>query len=46
MNTLFPLEQNFPNGFNYYPDFLNADEEKKLVGEISKIELHNLNYHG
>ena len=46
MNTLFPLEPNLPAGFNYYPDFLSADEETKLRKEISKLDLHNLNYHG
>jgi alkylated DNA repair dioxygenase AlkB len=46
MNTLFALEQNFPDGFNYYPDFLSAQEETELCSEISKLELHNLNYHG
>ncbi len=46
MNTLFSLEPNFPDGFNYYPDFLTADEEIELYKQISKIELHNLNYHG
>lgn len=46
MNTLFPLEQNFPDGFSYYPDFLNMDEEEKLCKEILQIELRNMDYHG
>src|ERR1044072_9966347 len=46
MHTLFPIEQNFPGGFNYYADFLTAEEEKVLLHEISKIELHNMSYHG
>jgi len=44
MNTLFPLELKLPEGFNYYPDFLSADEETELYKEVSKIELHHLNY--
>ena len=46
MNTLFPLEPTLPEGFSYYPDFLSADEETELCKEISKLDLHNLNYHG
>jgi alkylated DNA repair dioxygenase AlkB len=46
MNTLFPLELKLPEGFNYYPGFLSADEETELYKEILKIELHHLNYHG
>lgn len=46
MNTLFPIEDVYPEGFNYYPDFLSADEEMELFKAITKIELHNLNYHG
>jgi alkylated DNA repair dioxygenase AlkB len=46
MNTLFPLELNLPEGFFYYPDFLSEDEEKLAMSEISKLELHHLDYHG
>ena len=46
MNTLFPEEPIFPEGFFYYPDFLNKEEEDVLCTEISKLELHNLEYHG
>jgi alkylated DNA repair dioxygenase AlkB len=46
MNSLFPLEQSFPAGFNYYPEFLSVTEETKLYNEINKIELHNMDYHG
>jgi alkylated DNA repair dioxygenase AlkB len=46
MNTLFPIESMFPEGFFYYPDFLNTHEEIILCKEISKLELHNLDYHG
>jgi len=46
MTTLFSLEPNFPDGFNYYPDFLSVLEEENLYKEILKIELQNMNYHG
>ena len=46
MNTLFPVEPIFPEGFTYYPSFLNVDEEAELMKEISKTELHNMHYHG
>jgi len=46
MNTLFSLEPIFPEGFSYYPNFLSEEEETILYNEISKLELHNLDYHG
>jgi alkylated DNA repair dioxygenase AlkB len=46
MNTLFPVETAFPEGFAYYPDFLSTDEEQKLLEAISKIELHSLLFQG
>ncbi|MBV9961124.1 MAG: alpha-ketoglutarate-dependent dioxygenase AlkB [Parafilimonas sp.] len=46
MNTLFPLELRFPEGFTYYHDFLSEEEETKLVGEISKLDLQNMHYRG
>src|SRR5690349_5755481 len=46
MNTLFPLEPDFPPGFSYTDDFLTRDEETKLFREISGIELHNFSFQG
>jgi len=46
MNTLFVIEPNYPEGFSYIPDFINSNEEKKLLEEISKTELHHFNFHG
>jgi alkylated DNA repair dioxygenase AlkB len=46
MNTLFPIEPNFPEGFSYFPDFISETEEKRLLGEISTIDLHAFNFHG
>jgi alkylated DNA repair dioxygenase AlkB len=46
MDTLFPIEPSFPEGFSYYPGFLTSDEEKDLLKEINKIEVHTFNFHG
>lgn len=46
MRTLFPLEPGFPNGFRYVPDFISTDQEKVLLAEISKIELHTFRFQG
>ena len=46
MSTLFSLEPAFPQGFFYYENFLAEEEEKKLYEEISRLELHHLDYHG
>src|SRR3954468_21270773 len=46
VNTLFPLEPAFPEGFSYCSNFLSEEEETILYNEISKLELHNLDYHG
>src|SRR5437763_4917906 len=46
MNTLFPLEPTFPEGFSYIPDFINDEEERDLIKEIKKTELHNLKFQG
>jgi alkylated DNA repair dioxygenase AlkB len=46
MNTLFPLEPAFPEGFLYVSNFINKEEEQYLYGEISKIELHAFQFQG
>jgi alkylated DNA repair dioxygenase AlkB len=46
MNTLFPIEPVFPEGFVYIPDFLTREEEADLYTRISKIVLHNFNFQG
>ena len=46
MNTLFPLETNFPPVFSYFPDFLTIKEEQELHKEIAKLELHNMVFQG
>ena len=46
MNTLFPIEPAYPEGFLYVPEFISEDEETILLKEISKVELHNFNFQG
>ena len=46
MKTLFPVYPDFPEGFFYYPDFLNEGEEIDLSKEIETIELHNFSFQG
>lgn len=46
MNTLFPIEPDFPKGFSYSPGFLTEDEEMGLYKEIQKLKLHNFNFQG
>lgn len=40
MNTLFPIENNFPEGFSYHPDFISKEEGQDLLEAISKTDLH------
>jgi alkylated DNA repair dioxygenase AlkB len=46
MDSLFPVEPIFPEGFLYIPDFLDEKEEQFLIKEISKIKLHNFIFQG
>lgn len=46
MNTLFPLENNTPEGFQYFPNFISADEESNLVSVINGLELKNMIFQG
>lgn len=46
MNTLFPIETDYPEGFSYTPDFLTEDEEMGLYKEMAKMELHNFTFQG
>ena len=46
METLFPVPSRFPEGFNYTPDFITADEESFLLDEIKKITLHTFHFQG
>lgn len=46
MNTLFPLEPHFPDGFQYVPEFITRAEEEQLVEEISRHTLHTFTFQG
>jgi alkylated DNA repair dioxygenase AlkB len=46
MNTLFPVEPNFPEGFSYAPDFLTEGEEADLFDLVKNIDLHNFSFQG
>jgi alkylated DNA repair dioxygenase AlkB len=46
MESLFPLQPKYPDGFIYAPDFLTADEEEDLLHEISRIPLHTFLFQG
>jgi len=46
MNTLFPLETNWPEGFQYIDNFIAIEEENALIESIRKNELHSFNFQG
>jgi alkylated DNA repair dioxygenase AlkB len=46
IETLFPVQQNYPSGFSYTPMFLTLEEEAQLLMAISAIELHTFNFQG
>ncbi|HKH61118.1 MAG TPA: alpha-ketoglutarate-dependent dioxygenase AlkB [Flavitalea sp.] len=46
MNTLFPAEPGYPEGFEYVPQFLTEREEKNLVDEVVKINLTSFIFQG
>jgi len=46
MNTLFPIENSFPEGFSYHPRFIGKAEEHLLLEAISKTDLHTFLFQG
>jgi len=46
MDTLFPVDPNYPPGFSYVPDFISINEEKELVDLITTLDLHPFLFHG
>lgn len=46
MTTLFPIVPVFPEGFSYFPDFLNEAEEQELLALLAGVELHTLIFQG
>jgi alkylated DNA repair dioxygenase AlkB len=46
MFTLFEQLPELPEGFYYYPDFINVNQEHELLSVIEKIELHDMVFLG
>lgn len=46
MNTLFPVERDYPAGFRYHPHFISKEEEDQLWNEIKNTELHTFFFQG
>jgi alkylated DNA repair dioxygenase AlkB len=46
MLTLFDQPPVLPEGFNYYPDFINQEEELQLIAVVQQIELHAMIFQG
>jgi alkylated DNA repair dioxygenase AlkB len=45
MLTLFDLLPILPEGFHYYPDFIDQREEQQLLSTIQQLELHAMEFH-
>ena len=43
---MFPIEPIFPEGFSYFPGFINELEEEDLCTAIAGIELHQFHFQG
>ena len=46
MNTLFPVAPVSPPGFSYEDEFINQEEEARLLKDIEGVELKNLHFQG
>jgi alkylated DNA repair dioxygenase AlkB len=46
VKELFNIEPIFPQGFNYFPQFLNVEEEEDLYKTILKLNLRTFIYRG
>jgi alkylated DNA repair dioxygenase AlkB len=46
MNTLFPIEPAYPDGFLYEPDFISTAEETALYEEAVKLERQTFTFQG
>jgi alkylated DNA repair dioxygenase AlkB len=46
METLFPLEPHYPEGFSYTRHFISEDEELLLLEAIRQIPLHTFKFQG
>ena len=43
---LFGTEPVLPQGFRYWPDFLNPEEERDLVRQFESLPFENFQFHG
>lgn len=46
MNTLFPVESMYPQGFQYLPGFITMQEEADLLKVIANLQLHTFQFQG
>lgn len=46
MNTLFPIDPLYPEGFSYTPDFISREEEEALLEVVRHTELHTFVFQG
>jgi len=46
VNTLFPIEPAFPEGFSYFPHFISREEEVLLLKEVEQTALHTFTFQG
>jgi alkylated DNA repair dioxygenase AlkB len=46
MESLFPLDPGFPQGFSYLPEFVTPAQEQELLKEISRMDLHTFIFQG
>jgi alkylated DNA repair dioxygenase AlkB len=46
METLFPVDTIYPEGFSYQPAFITIDEEADLLSAISHFDLHTFHFQG
>jgi len=46
METLFPIQADYPQGFMYLPDFISEVEEMALNEIIKDIQLHTFTFQG
>jgi len=46
MNTLFPVEQIYPEGFSYFEDFLSENEEQELLKTLAATAVQPFVFQG
>jgi alkylated DNA repair dioxygenase AlkB len=46
VNSLFPIEPTFPDGFMYFPEFITVQEEMNLIKELRLTEFQTFHFQG